>query len=167
MGYPMAYPGFPAGGYPGFPGYPPMMAAVAPTDPAAAWQEYAAPDGRKYYHNALTQETTWEKPQAVKDREAGGSASTPNAATASPGGATSSPGAQLSPAMAYAAFQTRPMGGMPMGMGAMGGATPLNKNDKSRPVSSNAVAGTPWCVVWTGDSKVRERADAFAWNFTV
>lgn len=29
-----------------------------------------------------------------------------------------------------------------------------NKNDKSRPVSSNAVAGTPWCVVWTGDNKV-------------
>lgn len=26
--------------------------------------------------------------------------------------------------------------------------------DKSRPVSSNPVAGTPWCVVWTGDHKV-------------
>ncbi|GMT16652.1 hypothetical protein PFISCL1PPCAC_7949, partial [Pristionchus fissidentatus] len=28
------------------------------------------------------------------------------------------------------------------------------KKDKSRPVSSNPVAGTPWCVVWTGDGRV-------------
>ena len=26
--------------------------------------------------------------------------------------------------------------------------------DPSRPVSSTPVAGTPWCVVWTGDNKV-------------
>lgn len=26
--------------------------------------------------------------------------------------------------------------------------------DKSRPVSSTPIAGTPWCVVWTGDGKV-------------
>lgn len=32
--------------------------------------------------------------------------------------------------------------------------SPMEKKDKSRPVSSNPVAGTPWCVVWTGDSKV-------------
>jgi hypothetical protein len=27
-------------------------------------------------------------------------------------------------------------------------------SEKGRPISSNAVAGTPWCVVWTGDNKV-------------
>ncbi|KAK9509007.1 hypothetical protein O3M35_006424 [Rhynocoris fuscipes] len=26
--------------------------------------------------------------------------------------------------------------------------------DKSKPISSNPVPGTPWCVVWTGDAKV-------------
>ena len=31
--------------------------------------------------------------------------------------------------------------------------------DKSRPVSSTPVSGTPWCVVWTGDSKVRSIHD--------
>lgn len=25
--------------------------------------------------------------------------------------------------------------------------------DKSKPVSSTPVSGSPWCVVWTGDSK--------------
>ncbi len=27
-------------------------------------------------------------------------------------------------------------------------------SEKARPISSNPVAGTPWCVVWTGDRKV-------------
>lgn len=26
--------------------------------------------------------------------------------------------------------------------------------DKSRPISSTPIQGTPWCVVWTGDSRV-------------
>lgn len=61
------------------------------------------------------------------------------------------------------------MGGMsPIGIGyagfrpstATGGpqaalANPqAGQKDKSRPVTSNAVAGTPWCVVWTGDNRV-------------
>ena len=28
-----------------------------------------------------------------------------------------------------------------------------NPKDKGRPVSSTPVPGTPWCVVWTGDSR--------------
>lgn len=28
------------------------------------------------------------------------------------------------------------------------------QQDKSRPVSSTPIAGTPWCVVWTGDGRV-------------
>lgn len=30
------------------------------------WQEYTAPDGRKYYYNTQTQETTWDKPKALE-----------------------------------------------------------------------------------------------------
>merc|ERR1719211_548649 len=30
---------------------------------------------------------------------------------------------------------------------------PEDNKDKSRPVSSTPVPGTPWCVVWTGDSR--------------
>lgn len=33
---------------------------------AALWQEYTAPDGRKYYYNTQTQETTWDKPKALE-----------------------------------------------------------------------------------------------------
>lgn len=37
---------------------------------------------------------------------------------------------------------------------AAAAAAVKQQSDKSRPVSSNPVAGTPWCVVWTGDHKV-------------
>lgn len=33
-------------------------------------------------------------------------------------------------------------------------AAPSKPVDKSRPISSTAIAGTPWCVVWTGDGRV-------------
>lgn len=32
--------------------------------------------------------------------------------------------------------------------------TPAKPQDKSRPISSTPIAGTPWCVVWTGDGRV-------------
>lgn len=34
---------------------------------------------------------------------------------------------------------------------AIKAAKPL---DKSRPIKSTPIGGTPWCVVWTGDKKV-------------
>lgn len=30
----------------------------------------------------------------------------------------------------------------------------VKQQDKSRPVSSTPISGTPWCVVWTGDGRV-------------
>ncbi|EDV48028.1 transcription elongation regulator 1 isoform X2 [Drosophila erecta] len=33
-------------------------------------------------------------------------------------------------------------------------AVSAKQTDKSRPVTSTPIAGTPWCVVWTGDSRV-------------
>lgn len=32
--------------------------------------------------------------------------------------------------------------------------TSAKPQDKSRPISSTPIAGTPWCVVWTGDGRV-------------
>ena len=38
-------------------------------NPDDAWQEFPAPDGRKYYFNFVTKENTWTKPKAFADRE--------------------------------------------------------------------------------------------------
>lgn len=116
-------------------------------NPADAWQEYATPEGRKYYFNMITHENTWSKPQAMIDNEKSGKEN---------GGATLNPMAPVFvQQIGYAGFKPSAATGGPQQLLAGGNAsgTP-NKNDKSRPISSNAVAGTPWCVVWTGDNKV-------------
>ena len=63
----------PTGG-PGGPqpwGMPPwgMHSQGGPGMPACKWSEHTAPDGKKYYHNADTQDSVWEKPQKLKDWE--------------------------------------------------------------------------------------------------
>ena len=52
----------------------PMAASAAPGTPGAAaagasanvWTEHTAPDGRKYYHNKATKQSSWTKPDAMK-----------------------------------------------------------------------------------------------------
>lgn len=44
-------------------------AALQPPKSEEAWQEFTAPDGRKYYYNPITQENVWEKPAALKEKE--------------------------------------------------------------------------------------------------
>lgn len=51
----------------------------------------------------------------------------------------------------FAGFRQSVATGGPQAALAQGG------KDKSRPVSSTAVAGTPWCVVWTGDNRVSQK----------
>ena len=36
---------------------------------AAFWTEHKAPNGKDYYYNSKTQESVWDKPQAMKDLE--------------------------------------------------------------------------------------------------
>lgn len=58
MGFPPWVPGMP------MPFMPPPMA-----DPAACWSEHMAPDGRTYYFNLITQESVWDKPKVLKEKE--------------------------------------------------------------------------------------------------
>ena len=51
---------------------PPAAAAaagVAAAAPKSAWTEHTAPDGRKYYFNAQTKQSTYEKPQELLQPE--------------------------------------------------------------------------------------------------
>jgi hypothetical protein len=42
---------------------------VSDASSSSAWREYTAPDGRKYYHNATTQQTLWNKPAELMAAE--------------------------------------------------------------------------------------------------
>lgn len=112
-----------------------------PADSTKVWQEYTAQDGRKYYYNVLTQETTWTKPEGYKEPEP-----VPvNKPSAFFPQQQQQPVLQPTPSAAYAGFHPVPVQTQPQ---------PAVVEEKARPTSSSAVPGTPWCVVWTGDGKV-------------
>jgi transcription elongation regulator 1 len=162
----MPPPGFqPAGMPPGFPppwGMPPWMGGGAGAAPTCDWTEHPSPDGKKYYYNGKTGESVWVKPQELDDFEKGitpgaGGQSTSIVTTSNilPDKVKDQPkpvpkvedtiSAKLA---AAAAAKTN------TGVSAEKPVMPKVPQDKSRPVSSTPVTGTPWCVVWTGDGRV-------------
>lgn len=58
------------------------------TSPDDAWQVYTNDDGREYYYNDVTQETTWERPLALDGGEANGAEPLAESAAAEPLAAT-------------------------------------------------------------------------------
>ncbi len=55
---------------------PQQQPAAAAAAPAAAvskpdWTEHTAPDGRKYYYNSRTKQSSWEKPAELMKPEVG------------------------------------------------------------------------------------------------
>jgi transcription elongation regulator 1 len=111
--------------------------------------------GKKYYYNGKSGESVWEKPKELLDHErrasSGGNQAPPQAVpavtTAAPVRLIEEPPEKImsrdGPTSKVAAAQAiaKATNDKPKSM------------DKSRPVSSTPVHGTPWCVVWTGDSR--------------
>ncbi|PRW33660.1 pre-mRNA-processing 40A isoform A [Chlorella sorokiniana] len=80
MGGPAGGPGLAAAGPGAAAGGPPAAAGGAKPD----WTEHNAPDGRKYYYNSRTKQSSWEKPDELKTpaERAAASAAAPPAASA-------------------------------------------------------------------------------------
>ncbi|XP_055310123.1 transcription elongation regulator 1 isoform X2 [Sitodiplosis mosellana] len=148
---------------------------------AAEWSEHRAPDGRPYYYHAIRGESVWEKPQPLKDLEAARMSGHPQPFP--PMGAPGMmPPGMGNPAMhAQPIVSNVPFDAMnfkpdkkpeeseeaKLEKKKKEEATkkkkeeeekakqaPAKPQDKSRPISSTPIAGTPWCVVWTGDGRV-------------
>uniref|UniRef100_A0A915D3L6 Endonuclease n=1 Tax=Ditylenchus dipsaci TaxID=166011 RepID=A0A915D3L6_9BILA len=129
----------------------PMAAMMNVND---AWQTFTAPTGEKYYYNWVTLENTWDKPQALIDKEA--RASTPNNLSGSAQTMIQTmTGVAGLQSVGYAGFQTSIAGSLGSVSSGSSVVAAVNKDvNSSKPVSSTAIPGTPWCVVWTGDKKV-------------
>merc|ERR1719445_64323 len=169
MGPPGGYPGMPPYGGPGGP--PPWGMQMGPT---CKWSEHTSPEGKKYYYNSETQESVWEKPQELKDWEIeqirindprtsmiiAGLQAHPTTTQEQP--KTVEEPKFMTPLPAFLTENSQEK--QKQKKAAEAAAAVLSKKniqpednkgnkDKSRPVSSTPVPGTPWCVVWTGDSR--------------
>ncbi|CAB3231843.1 unnamed protein product [Arctia plantaginis] len=148
---------------------PPELMALA-----SEWTTHRAPDGRPYYYHAGKQESVWEKPKALKEleelqaiimkekgerfkREYDGKV----VDLESDAEATAEGGSGAAPEAERAAVTA-----VPIEVDELRQETEQQdkvdkdkekdkaKQDRSRPISSTPIMGTPWCVVWTGDGSV-------------
>ncbi|XP_068908784.1 transcription elongation regulator 1 isoform X1 [Tenebrio molitor] len=175
--------GMPPGLLTGLPGAMPAIdeaAVLAKVDPeiigkAAEWSEHKSPDGRFYYYNAKKGESVWEKPQPLKDLENIFIA----AKLAAAQGVSTRPGSDVVIANTETGKANAAAVQVANGEVVKDGSNKeeddklkklqdesrkkkeeeektkeVKSQDKSRPVSSTPVPGTPWCVVWTGDGRV-------------
>lgn len=149
-----------------------VPAATAAVDPdlrerASQWTEHKTADGKSYYHNTRTQQSTWDRPEALieldKALAAAGTASdgsgsgNADAAKSGPNSATGEPRIAADSGTADTTLTEKSTGSK--SAESLQTAVPVKRppakpQDKSKPVSSTPVPGTPWCVVWTGDSRV-------------
>ncbi|CAH8542609.1 unnamed protein product [Dicrocoelium dendriticum] len=147
----------------------------------ALWTEYRNPEGKAYYHNSKSGETTWEKPKVLLEWEeshgtsansqvplGSTTAKAPSTAVVQPTSLTDDqpPKASISNPEALSgqvaaeskadvekrAPVEKPEASTEDSNETKNGQSKVQK-DSSRPVSSTAVPGTPWCVVWTGDDR--------------
>uniref|UniRef100_A0A667Z812 Transcription elongation regulator 1 n=1 Tax=Myripristis murdjan TaxID=586833 RepID=A0A667Z812_9TELE len=119
--------------------HPQLALTAAPASLAGSlqlpeWSEYKTADGKTYYYNNRTLESTWEKPQALLDK---GWPADWCTLTVCPIGSQS-----LSFCLSLKEPKEEEM------------TEEEKAAQKAKPVATNPIPGTPWCVVWTGDDRV-------------
>ncbi|XP_034539199.1 transcription elongation regulator 1 isoform X6 [Notolabrus celidotus] len=128
--------------------HPQLALSAAPASMAGSlqlpeWTEYKTADGKTYYYNNRTLESTWEKPLAVleKEREA----------------------EKLKERLAQEEAEAMEMEDEENKLENTNNEKEPKEEEmteeekaaqKARPVATNPIPGTPWCVVWTGDDRV-------------
>uniref|UniRef100_A0A673M3R6 Transcription elongation regulator 1 n=1 Tax=Sinocyclocheilus rhinocerous TaxID=307959 RepID=A0A673M3R6_9TELE len=111
--------------------------------PLPEWSEYKTADGKMYYYNNRTLESIWEKPAELKERD--------KDSDKAKDGHNNDDSVLKDIDMEAKA-------------GSFGGSKELPREEdmteeekaaqKAKPVATNPIPGTPWCVVWTGDDRV-------------
>lgn len=122
----------------------PAPASLAGSLQLPEWSEYRTADGKTYYYNNRTLESTWEKPQAVIEREKEAEKAKERLLQ------------EEAEAMEMEEEELK------MENTIHEKVEPKEEEmteeekaaQKARPVATNPIPGTPWCVVWTGDDRV-------------
>ncbi|XP_058271577.1 transcription elongation regulator 1 isoform X3 [Hemibagrus wyckioides] len=119
-------------------------AALTGAHPLTEWSEYKTIDGKTYYYNSRTQESTWDKPVELKEKdkdrnEAKDDQSADDIEAMDIGDVELKAEASI---LAKEAPKEEEM------------TEEEKAAQKAKPVATNPIPGTPWCVVWTGDDRV-------------
>lgn len=129
--------------------HPQLALSAAPASMASSlqlpeWSEYKTADGKTYYYNNRTLESTWEKPLAVLEKE--------------------KEAEKMKERLAQEEAEAMEMEDEENKMENANNDKEEPKEEemteeekaaqKARPVATNPIPGTPWCVVWTGDDRV-------------
>ncbi|NXL92566.1 TCRG1 regulator, partial [Alectura lathami] len=132
--------------------HPQVAIAASPATLAGAtavseWTEYKTADGKTYYYNNRTLESTWEKPQELKEKEK--MEEKIKEAIKEP---TEEP---LPMETEEEEPKEEPIKELIKEEPKEEEMTEEEKAaQKAKPVATTAIPGTPWCVVWTGDERV-------------
>ncbi|XP_056358275.1 transcription elongation regulator 1 isoform X5 [Oenanthe melanoleuca] len=129
--------------------HPQVAIAASPASLAAVseWTEYKTADGKTYYYNNRTLESTWEKPQELKDKEK------MEEKVKEP---VKEPSEEPLP------METEEEESKEEPIKELLKEEPKEEEmteeekaaQKAKPVATTPIPGTPWCVVWTGDERV-------------
>ncbi|XP_035416617.2 transcription elongation regulator 1 isoform X3 [Cygnus atratus] len=132
--------------------HPQVAIAASPATLAGAtavseWTEYKTADGKTYYYNNRTLESTWEKPQELKEKEK------MEEKIKEP---IKEPMEEPLP------METEEEEPKEEPIKELIKEEPKEEEmteeekaaQKAKPVATTPIPGTPWCVVWTGDERV-------------
>ncbi|KAM4748189.1 transcription elongation regulator 1 isoform 1-T1 [Rhinophrynus dorsalis] len=123
-------------------------AALAGATILSEWSEYKTADGKTYYYNNRTLESTWEKPQELKEKdkevEKVKEPVKPEPVKEEP--------------QPMETEEEVPKEEPPKEIKEEPKEEEMTEEEKAaqkaRPVATTPIPGTPWCVVWTGDERV-------------
>uniref|UniRef100_A0A8C7VLQ7 Transcription elongation regulator 1 n=1 Tax=Oncorhynchus mykiss TaxID=8022 RepID=A0A8C7VLQ7_ONCMY len=125
----------------------PQLALAAPTLAGLQlpeWSEYKTADGKTYYYNNRTLESTWDKPQELREKER-----------------EAEKAKERQQALEEEAMEMEdeePKIEPPNEMKEEVKEEEMTEEEKTaqkaKPVATNPIPGTPWCIVWTGDERV-------------
>ncbi|XP_066573145.1 transcription elongation regulator 1 isoform X2 [Amia ocellicauda] len=136
--------------------HPQVAIAAAPTAltgglPLSEWSEYKTADGKTYYYNNRTLESTWDKPEELKEKvfpAAEKEAEKPKEPSKQPLEDTESMD------MEDEEPKAEPLKEIKEEPKEEEMTEEEKAAQKAKPVATSPIPGTPWCVVWTGDDRV-------------
>ncbi|MEQ2294157.1 transcription elongation regulator [Ameca splendens] len=122
----------------------PAPASIAGSLQLPEWTEYRTADGKTYYYNNRTLESTWEKPQALIEKE--------KEAEKAKERLTQEEAEAME--MEEDEIKIENTNNEKVEPKEEEMTEEEKAAQKARPVATNPIPGTPWCVVWTGDDRV-------------